>query len=167
VTSVQSAYRPSVGIMVLNRAGEVWIGRRHDAPAEPEGPGSWWQMPQGGIDEGEDAANAALRELDEETGIRSVRILAESPTWYTYDLPPALRPGAWGGRYVGQKQRWFAVRFLGSDTEVVLHKPGHKPEFDAWRWARLDELADLVVPFKRPVYEQVIRDFAGLASPGD
>ncbi len=167
MTTAQSAYRPCVGVMVLNRAGDVWIGRRHDAPAEPEGPGSWWQMPQGGIDESEDAAKAALRELYEETGIRSVRIVAESPAWYTYDLPPALRPNAWGGRYVGQRQKWFVVRFLGRDAEIVLEQPGHKPEFDAWRWAKIDEIANLVVPFKRPVYEQVIRDFARLATPGD
>src|ERR1044071_6028476 len=100
----QTAYRPCVGIMVLNAAGQVWIGRRHDAPAEPEGPGAWWQMPQGGIDENEDPAKAALRELDEETGIRSVKIIAQSADWYTYDLPGNLRPRAWGGRYRGQKQ---------------------------------------------------------------
>ena len=90
MASEQLAYRPCVGIMVLNRAGRVWIGRRHDAPGEPEGPGAWWQMPQGGIDESEDPAKAALRELDEETGIRSVRIIAESAGWYSYDLPPDL-----------------------------------------------------------------------------
>jgi putative (di)nucleoside polyphosphate hydrolase len=151
--------------MVLNHRGEVWLGRRHDAPAEPEGPGAWWQMPQGGIDESEDPAQAALRELREETGIRSVSILAESPAWYTYDLPPGLRPNAWGGRYLGQKQKWFAARFLGSDSEVLLAQPGHKPEFDAWRWARIDEVLDLVVPFKRGVYEQVVKEFSALAKP--
>jgi putative (di)nucleoside polyphosphate hydrolase len=165
MTPEPTAYRPCVGIMVLNRAGEAWIGRRHDAPAEPEGAGTWWQMPQGGIDESEDPAKAALRELREETGIRSVRIIAESPAWYTYDLPEHLRGGAWGGRYRGQKQKWFAVRFTGNDAEVLLAQPGHKPEFDAWRWAKLDELIDLVVPFKRQVYAQVIRDFAAAAKP--
>jgi putative (di)nucleoside polyphosphate hydrolase len=104
MASDASAYRPCVGIMVLNREGLVWIGRRHDAPSEPEGPGAWWQMPQGGIDEREDPRQAALRELEEETGIRSVTIVAESPRWYTYDLPEALRPRAWGGRYRGQRQ---------------------------------------------------------------
>jgi putative (di)nucleoside polyphosphate hydrolase len=153
--------------MVLNRAGEVWIGRRKDAPAEPEGPGAWWQMPQGGIDEHEDSAKAALRELSEETGMRSVRIVGESPDWYTYDLPPNLSPKAWGGRYRGQRQKWFAVRFIGSDSEIALIQPGHKQEFDAWRWAPIDAMIDLVVPFKRQVYAQVIRDFAPLAVPGE
>ena len=158
-------YRPCVGIMVLNAAGQVWIGRRHDAPGEPEGPGAWWQMPQGGIDEAEDPAKAALRELDEETGIRSVEIIAESPIWYTYDLPEKLRPKAWGGRYRGQKQKWFVVRLVGPETEIALERPGHKPEFDAWRWANLNELVGLIVPFKRAVYEQVVRDFAAVAKP--
>jgi putative (di)nucleoside polyphosphate hydrolase len=160
-----TAYRPCVGIMVLNRAGKVWIGQRTDAPAEPEGPGSWWQMPQGGIDANEDPAEAALRELNEETGIRSVAIIAESAGWYTYELPPNLRPNAWGGSYRGQKQKWFAVRFTGSDDEVALARPGHKPEFDAWRWADIGELVGLIVPFKRRVYEQVIAEFAPLAGP--
>jgi putative (di)nucleoside polyphosphate hydrolase len=159
----QLAYRPCVGIMVLNRAGLVWIGRRHDARQEPEGPGAWWQMPQGGIDESEDPAEAALRELGEETGMRSVRVIAESAGWYRYDLPPQLRPMAWGGRYRGQRQKWFAMRFLGSDAEVALERPGHKPEFDQWRWAEMAELIDLIVPFKRGVYEQVLAEFAHLA----
>lgn len=163
--STAPSYRPCVGIMVLNRDGLVWIGRRHDAPQEPEGPGSWWQMPQGGIDANEDPAAAALRELQEETGIRSVRIIAESPGWYTYDLPENLRPQAWGGRYRGQKQKWFVARFHGSDEEVTLERPGHEPEFDAWRWAGIGELLDLIVPFKRAVYAELVRDFASLARP--
>ncbi len=165
MASEQLAYRPCVGIMVLNRAGQVWIGRRHDAPGEPEGPGAWWQMPQGGIDESEDPGKAALRELYEETGIRSVRIIAESADWYSYDLPAALRPKAWGGRYRGQKQKWFVMRFTGSDEEVALARPGHKAEFDAWRWAGAVELIGLIVPFKRAVYEQVLAEFAHLAKP--
>jgi putative (di)nucleoside polyphosphate hydrolase len=165
MASDDAAYRPCVGIMVLNREGLVWIGRRHDAPGEAEGPGSWWQMPQGGIDEREDPRQAALRELDEETGIRSVAIIAESPRWYTYELPENLRPKAWGGRYRGQKQKWFAARFEGKETEIELQRPGHEPEFDAWRWAPINELVGLIVPFKRGVYEALVRDFAGLARP--
>jgi putative (di)nucleoside polyphosphate hydrolase len=122
-------------------------------------------MPQGGIDESEDPAKAALRELNEETGIRSVSIIAESAGWYSYDLPAALRPKAWGGRYRGQKQKWFAMRFTGSDDEVELERPGHKPEFDQWRWAEMGELTGLIVPFKRAVYEQVLAEFAALARP--
>ena len=156
-------YRPCVGIMVLNAEGRVWIGRRHDAPGEPEGPGSWWQMPQGGIDEAEDPKRAALRELEEETGIRTVDIIAESPAWYDYDLPENLRPKAWGGRYRGQKQKWFAARFRGAEDEIRLARPGHAAEFDAWRWADISELVGLIVPFKRAVYERVVRDFAALA----
>jgi putative (di)nucleoside polyphosphate hydrolase len=165
MTSATPAYRPCVGIMLLNRAGAVWIGRRLDAPSEPEGPGTWWQMPQGGIDEGEDPAPAALRELREETGISSARIISESPAWYTYELPQNLQRNAWGGRFRGQKQKWFAARFLGDDAEVALVQPGHKPEFGAWRWAGIDEILDLVIPFKREVYAQVVRDFAPLAKP--
>jgi putative (di)nucleoside polyphosphate hydrolase len=122
-------------------------------------------MPQGGIDEREDPRQAALRELEEETGIRSVTIIAESPRWCTYDLPEALRPKAWGGRYRGQRQKWFAARFRGEEAEIVLVRPGHAPEFDSWRWARISELVDLVVPFKRGVYEELVRDFAPLARP--
>jgi len=162
-----SSYRPCVGIMVLNGDGLVWIGRRRDAPGEPEGPGSWWQMPQGGIDEREDASAAALRELAEETGIRSAEIIAASREWYCYDLPVALRPKAWGGRYKGQRQRWFAARFLGGDEEVVLAQVGHEPEFDCWRWAPLSEVIALVVPFKRAVYRRVACAFGALAGqPG-
>jgi putative (di)nucleoside polyphosphate hydrolase len=122
-------------------------------------------MPQGGIDASEDPAKAALRELEEETGIRSVDIIAESPGWYTYDLPANLRPRAWGGRYRGQRQKWFLARFHGSDDEVALTRPGHAPEFDVWRWADIGELVALVVPFKRAVYQQVVADFAPLAKP--
>jgi putative (di)nucleoside polyphosphate hydrolase len=159
-------YRPCVGTMVLNAEGRVWIGRRHDAPNEPEGPGSWWQMPQGGIDAEETASAAALRELYEETGIRSVQIIAESAGWYSYDLPENLRPRAWGGRYRGQTQKWFLLRFAGDDTEVAIDRPpGQQIEFEAWRWAPASELVALIVPFKRAVYEQVLREFAPLLRP--
>ena len=151
--------------MVLNEQGLVWVGRRRDAPAEPEGPGNWWQMPQGGIDSGEDPKKAALRELYEETNIRSVRFLAESRKWLTYDLPPQLVGTAWKGRYRGQKQKWFAVLFTGDEKEIEIAHPGdgHKPEFDAWKWVRLDELTKLIVPFKRKVYDELVAEFAHFA----
>ena len=159
-------YRPCVGIMVLNRDGLVWAGHRVSrSPHDPEGQDRWWQMPQGGIDAREDPAAAAVRELEEETGIRSVEIVAESPGWYSYDLPVELRPKAWGGRYRGQRQKWFAVRFTGAEDEIALVRPGHPQEFDRWRWAGIDELVGLIVPFKRAVYEQVVGDFAALARP--
>jgi putative (di)nucleoside polyphosphate hydrolase len=126
-------YRPCVGVMLLNRDGLVWIGRRADKP-NPEGDGQWWQMPQGGIDKGEDPRETALRELAEETSIRSATIIAEAPEWYRYDLPKQLIGKSWGGRYRGQMQKWFAARFTGDDSEINLTPPGHKPEFDQWRW---------------------------------
>ena len=159
-------FRPCVGIMVINRDGLVWIGRRPDAPQEPEGPGTWWQMPQGGIDEHEDPRAAALRELYEETGIRSVEIIGEHPGWLHYDLPKALVPKAWGGRWRGQKQKWFLMRFLGTDDEVrTTPPPGHQVEFAEWRWAALDTLVAQIVPFKRDVYQAVTQAFAPLVGP--
>jgi putative (di)nucleoside polyphosphate hydrolase len=132
-------YRPCVGIMLINAAGKVWIGRRPDAANEPEGPGAWWQMPQG--------------------------VIAESATWHHYDLPVQLRPKAWGGKYQGQKQKWYLARFTGDEREIVLEKPGHKPEFDLWRWADVCELVPLIVPFKRAVYEKVVAEFTPLVKP--
>lgn len=156
-------YRPCVGIMVLNRNKRVWIGRRIDAPKDAEGAGSWWQMPQGGIDEGEDAREAALRELYEETSIHSVEVIGEIEDWLTYDLPENLVGFAWNGRYRGQKQKWFAARFMGNDSEINIEAPGggvHKPEFDEWRWVEMDEVPNLIVPFKRKVYDQVVGAFS-------
>jgi putative (di)nucleoside polyphosphate hydrolase len=156
-------YRLCVGVMLLNAQGRVWLGRRYDKPND-EGVGQWWQMPQGGIDAGEDPAAAALRELQEETRVTSARIIAQAPEWYAYDLPPHLLGKSWGGRYRGQKQMWFAMRFEGDDSEIDLSPPpGCEQEFDEWRWAQMDEVANHIVPFKREVYEQVIQAFRHLA----
>jgi putative (di)nucleoside polyphosphate hydrolase len=159
-------YRPCVGIMVINRDGLVWAGRRiAETDTEMAGTTKLWQMPQGGIDEGEDPLPAALRELHEETGIRTVSLLAEAPDWIHYDLPEHLVGIALKGRYRGQKQRWFAFRFEGDESEISIDPPpgGHEPEFDAWAWKKMEELPDLIVPFKRKVYEQVVSAFRHLA----
>jgi putative (di)nucleoside polyphosphate hydrolase len=156
------AYRVCVGILVINAGGLFWVGRRTGTPNY--GPGGCWLMPHGGIDGGEDPAVAARRELREETGIVSIDIIGEAPDWYTYDLPPDLLGKAWGGRYRGQKQKWFAVRFTGVDSEIdITAQPGHEAEFEAWRWVPLGDLTDMIVPFKRAVYSQVVRDFSALA----
>lgn len=168
MTKPTPGYRPCVGITVINPEGLVWIGRRADAPGEEEGRGEWWQMPQGGIDPGEDPAGAALRELYEETGMHTVRILGETDGWLRYDLPEHLIGKAWGGRYRGQEQKWFAVRFLGDDSEIDIAPPaGHKPEFSEWKWAPLSEVTSLIVPFKRDVYVHVVEAFKGLAVAGN
>ncbi|WP_245422079.1 RNA pyrophosphohydrolase [Alsobacter soli] len=155
-------YRPCVGVMLLNREGLVFIGRRKkDAgPEHVEGVYAW-QMPQGGIDKGEDPYRAALRELQEETNVTSVSLLAEAPDWFSYDLPNAVVGQAWKGKYRGQTQRWFALRFEGDESEIDIHAPagGHKAEFDAWRWERMERLPELIIPFKRPVYERVVDAF--------
>ncbi|MBK9078367.1 MAG: RNA pyrophosphohydrolase [Hyphomicrobium sp.] len=159
-------YRPCVGQMVINADGLVWVGCRADAKNEAEGRGAWWQMPQGGIDDDEDPAAAAVRELYEETNIRSVSLIAEHPRWLNYDLPPDLIGKAWRGRYRGQKQKWFAYRFFGPDSEIsIIPPPGCEVEFISWRWAEVGELLDLIVPFKRDVYREVLKDFAPLAQP--
>ena len=159
-------YRRNVGLMVINPHGLVWLGRRiMGAPRPAPQTGGWWQMPQGGIDDGENPHTAALRELEEETGMRSAAIVAESATWHSYDLPPDLQGRALGGRYRGQTQKWFLLRFTGTDTEVNIAPPGHQPEFDLWRWAPLDEVPALIVAFKRDVYEKVIAEFRPLVHP--
>ena len=160
-------YRPCVGVMVFNRAGKVFVGRRAGNTDKNEGRGHWWQMPQGGIDEGEDPQAAALRELFEEISITSVELIAESAGWLTYDLPQDLLGVAWKGRYRGQKQKWFAARFSGSEQEIDVTDPGngHKAEFDTWKWVEAGRLVDLIVPFKRAVYEKVVAEFSHLARP--
>ena len=158
-------YRPCVGIMVLNSEGLVWSGRRIAvSDSEMAGTDRLWQMPQGGIDKGEDPLPAARRELYEETGIRTASLLAEAPDWINYDLPPHLVGIALKGRYRGQAQRWFAFRFEGDESEIAINPPpgGHEAEFDAWAWKPMDELPSLIVPFKRAVYEQVIAAFRHL-----
>lgn len=158
------AYRPCVGIMVLNRDGLIWIGRRSDAKNKIEGNGTWWQMPQGGIDKGEAPGEAARRELFEETRIHSAEFIAEHPKWLNYDLPIELIGSKWGGKYRGQTQKWFAMRFLGEDSEVDIAPADHEIEFDAWRWAKRSELMDLIVPFKREVYREVLAELGPLAA---
>lgn len=159
-------YRPCVGVMVLNAQGKVWAGHRiSEEGSETEGTDKLWQMPQGGIDEGEEALPAALREIYEETGMTSLTLLDRSPSWINYDLPPHLLGVAFKGRYRGQTQRWFAFRFEGNESEIQINPPpgGHTAEFDAWEWKEMAELPDLIVPFKRSVYLQVVEAFAHLA----
>jgi putative (di)nucleoside polyphosphate hydrolase len=159
-------YRPCVGIMVLNGDGLVWSGHRIAEPdSEMEGTDKLWQMPQGGIDKGEDPLPAALRELYEETGMRSVSLLAEAPCWINYDLPADKLGIAFKGKYRGQTQKWFAFRFEGNESEIAINPPpgGHEAEFDDWGWKPMTDLPDLIVPFKRKVYEEVVAAFRHLA----
>lgn len=150
-------YRPCVGAMLINAEGHVFVGRRIDQSAEA------WQMPQGGIDPGETPESAVLRELKEEIGTAKAEIIAVFPEWITYELPAHLVGRVWKGRYRGQSQKWFALRFLGDDSEIDLHT--HHPEFDAWRWVDVQDLVRFVVPFKREVYQQVISAFRPFARP--
>jgi putative (di)nucleoside polyphosphate hydrolase len=157
-------YRPCVGTMVLNAKGHAFIGRRTEGPEQDDGQYAW-QMPQGGVDKGEDPWPAALRELYEETNIRSVEKLGEVKEWLSYDLPPRLVKHAWGGKYRGQTQKWYALRFTGDESEIDINCPGgeHSPEFVEWRWEPMQNLPKLIIPFKRAVYERVVAEFQRLA----
>ena len=157
-------YRPNVGAALFSRTGQVFLARRSDQPNAESTPGGW-QLPQGGIDAAEDPRAAVLRELQEEIGTGAATIIGEHPDWLTYDLPPALIGKALGGRYRGQRQRWFALRFEGRDSDIRLDLDPN-PEFDAWRWASLAELPGLAVAFKRPIYDVLTTSFARFAVPG-
>lgn len=150
-------YRPCAGVMLFNDAGLVWIGRRIDTP-------DGWQMPQGGIDKGEDPRRAALRELEEELGTANVAVIGETRDWLTYDLPPALIGKAWKGRFRGQRQKWFACRYRGEDAEIDIHGVSD-PEFDDWKWTSIDTVVGLIVPFKRQVYAALVEEFSPFAAP--
>ena len=152
-------YRPNVGLAVFSKAGHVFLGRRVNSRGAFQ-----WQMPQGGIDAGETPEQAALRELEEEIGVSAklVTVLEETSDWIYYDFPPDLKKRL-GGPYIGQRQKWFALRFTGSDGDVRLDL--HTPEFDAWRWAKLDETPEIIIPFKRPSYEIVAQKFAPWTEP--
>ncbi len=146
-------YRPNVGVMMINAEGHVWVGQRSDRYQDA------WQMPQGGIDKGEDARLAALRELEEETGVTPdlVEVIAESDGWLPYDLPVEVVPHFWGGKYRGQEQKWFLLRFIGRDDQINIAT--EHPEFSAWCWQPVAELVDKVVPFKKEVYARVVEEF--------
>ena len=161
-------YRPCAGVALVNKAGDVFVGRRVKSREAKLMDGHEWQMPQGGIDEGEKPLDAARRELYEETNVRSISLIAEAPDWLSYDLPEDAR-GRFKGRYRGQTQKWFLFRFEGEDSEIDIDRPAgghHSPEFRDWRWERWELLPTLIVPFKRPVYEKVVEIFAPLARGG-
>lgn len=156
-------YRPNVGAVLFNARGEIFVARRADLPNAEGAPGGW-QLPQGGIDADEDPRTAVLRELEEEIGTAAATVIGEHPDWLTYDLPPELLGRALGGQFRGQRQRWFALRFTGTDADIRLDLDTH-PEFDAWRWAPLADLPGLAVPFKRPIYDILAVSFAQHVAP--
>jgi putative (di)nucleoside polyphosphate hydrolase len=147
-------YRRGVGLLMFNAQGMIFTGRRIDTDTEA------WQMPQGGIDPGETPRQAAIRELKEETGTDNVEIVGESAQWRSYDFPAELQSQIWNGRFRGQTQKWFAMRFLGRDSEIDLD--GHQPEFDSWRWSRLEDLPRHIVRFKRRLYADIAAEFEEL-----
>ncbi len=151
MTGLDLPYRPGVGIMLVNPHNLVFVARRIDMVSEA------WQMPQGGIDEGEPPEHAALRELREETGTGKAVITSQSKGWHCYDLPRELVPTIWGGRYRGQKQKWFLMRFTGKDSDINIAT--HTPEFSEWKWVKPEILPDIIVPFKRQLYKDVLEEF--------
>lgn len=144
-------YRPGVGMMIVNNDNKVFVGKRIDTRIEA------WQMPQGGIDIGETPSRAALREMQEEIGSNKGIIIAESKFWYNYDLPKFLIPKLWDGKFRGQKQKWFLIKFTGSNKDININTG--QPEFNEWRWATIDELPSIIIPFKKKLYDAVIREF--------
>jgi putative (di)nucleoside polyphosphate hydrolase len=157
---VPAGYRPNVGVVLIDPRGMVFAGQRYDQEVPA------WQMPQGGIDAGETPVEAALRELEEETGVapRLVEVLAETADWLAYDLPPDLAARIWGGRYRGQAQKWVALRFLGTDADIDIAR--HHKEFSRWRWLPPDAVVDGIIPFKRAIYAAVLSEFRPLLVPG-
>lgn len=149
-------YRPCVGVMLVNPDGKAFVGKRIDNKE-----GDWWQMPQGGVDEGESADDALLRELGEETGAKAehVEVLGKLPEELFYDLPDELKGKLWGGKYLGQRQTWYLARFTGSDIDIDL-KAHDPPEFCEWKWVDPELLPELIVPFKREVYQAIVDGFA-------
>lgn len=165
MASTDLPYRPCAGIMILNSANKVWMGHRPTSNHEEVRVGDKrWQMPQGGIDKGESPVDAAKRELWEETGITNATLLGQTPDWLTYDLPTDLVGTALNGKWRGQKQMWFAYRFLGQDEEINISNPpdGAPVEFDKWQWVDIDDVAERIVEFKRDVYLQVVDQFRPL-----
>jgi len=148
-------YRLGVGIMLLSAEGSVFVAQRIDMPSDA------WQMPQGGIDKGETPIEAAWREMKEEVGTDRAELLAESHDWYTYDLPRDLAARLWRGRFRGQRQKWFVFRFTGTDRDIDITSHDH-PEFSTWRWVSMADLPALIVPFKRPLYQQLVGEFRPL-----
>ena len=144
-------FRPGVGMMIINKEKKVFVAKRIDSKS------NGWQMPQGGIDLGETPSSAALREMHEEIGTPNGKIIAESKKWYSYRVPEFLVPKLWGGKYCGQRQKWFLIEFFGNDDEINLNT--EHPEFESWIWTDISELAKIVIPFKRKLYKEVIKEF--------
>ena len=150
----QLPYRMGVGIMLINKQGQVFVGKRIDTSSEE------WQMPQGGIDAGEDELTAALREMEEEVGTGNASLIYESKDYYYYDLPDELIPKVWGGKFRGQKQRWFAFLFEGDDAQINLQT--QHPEFCKWQWIEANQLPEVIVPFKKDIYSAILKEFSNV-----